>query len=131
MSLRELGKDEDALKSIDKAVELEPDNEEFLFTRADLLKKIGILQGQKNVIAAAVRTFNRIVEINPNDAEAWNGLGVCMKELGKDELSRQYYERAQELVRMGQIPEEKAESGYDCLIRSADFIFSPLYFSRG
>jgi Flp pilus assembly protein TadD len=99
--LRELGKDEEALKNIDKACELEPDNEEFLFNRAELLKRIGILRGQKKAIAAAVRTYNRVLEINPNNAEAWNGLGVCMKEEGKDEISRQYYERAQDLVRWG------------------------------
>jgi DNA-binding response OmpR family regulator len=99
--LRELGKDEDALKSIDKACEIEPENEEFLYTRAELLKRIGILQGQKNAIAAAVKTFNKVLEINPNNADAWNGLAVCMKEQGKDEISRQYYERAQNLVRWG------------------------------
>jgi tetratricopeptide (TPR) repeat protein len=101
LSLREMGQDEDALKSIDKACELEPENEEFLFTRADLLKRIGILRGQKKAIAAAVRTYNRILELNPSNADAWNGLGVCMKEDGKDEISRQYYERAQSLVRWG------------------------------
>ena len=99
--LRELGKDDEAFKSIDKAVELEPDNEEFLFTRAELLKRIGILQGEKKAITAAVRTYNRVLELNPNNADAWNGLGVCMKEEGKDEISRQYYERAQNLVRWG------------------------------
>jgi CheY-like chemotaxis protein len=101
VSLRELGKDEFALKSIDKAVELEPDNEEFLFTRAELLKRIGILREQKNAIAAAVRTYNKILEANPNNADAWNGLGICMTEQGKDEMSRQYYERARNLVRWG------------------------------
>jgi Flp pilus assembly protein TadD len=95
------------LKSIDKAVELEPDNEEFLFTRAELLKRIGILREQKNAIAAAVRTFNRVVEINPNNADAWNGLGVCMKEQGKDEISRHYYERARDLVRWGKARRKK------------------------
>jgi DNA-binding response OmpR family regulator len=99
--LRELGRDEEALKSIDKAVELEPENEEFLFTKAELLKKIGILMGQKNAIDAAVRVYNKIVEMNPNNADAWDSLGVCMKELGKDELSRQYYYRAQDLIRWG------------------------------
>jgi Flp pilus assembly protein TadD/DNA-binding response OmpR family regulator len=99
--LRELGKDEDALKSIDKACELEPENEEFLFTRAELLKKIGILLGQKKAIAAAVKTYNKVLELNPNNADAWSGLGVCMKEQGKDELSRQYYDKAQDLVRWG------------------------------
>ena len=123
--LRELGKDEEALKSIDKAVELEPDNEEFLFTRAELLKRIGILRGQKNAIAAAVRTFNRVLEINPNNADAWNGLGVCMKEQGKDEISRQYYERAQDLVRWGKARTKDAEPRYDCLIRTSRFFLSP------
>jgi CheY-like chemotaxis protein/regulator of sirC expression with transglutaminase-like and TPR domain len=99
--LRELGKDEDALKSIDKACEVEPENEEFLFTLAELLKKIGILRGQKNAIAAAARTYNKVLELNPNNADAWSGLGVCMKEEGKEELSRQHFEQAQNLVRWG------------------------------
>jgi DNA-binding response OmpR family regulator len=100
LSLRELGKDTEALKSIDKAVELEPDNEEYLFTRAELLKKVGILHGEKDVIGAAVRTLNRVVELNPSNADAWNALGVCMKQLEKNELAKQYYDRAQELIRL-------------------------------
>lgn len=48
-----------------------------------------------------MRTYNKVLEINPNNADAWNGLGVCMKEQGKEELSRQYFERAQNLVRWG------------------------------
>lgn len=107
--LRELGKDALALKNLDKAVELEPDNEEFLFTRAELLKRIGILQGQKKAIAAAVQTYNKILEVNPNNADAWNALGVCMKEQGKEELSRKYYERAQDLVRWGKARRKKRD----------------------
>jgi DNA-binding response OmpR family regulator len=99
--LRELGKDEEALRDFDKAVELMPADEELLFTRADMLKKIGILRGQKNAIEAAVRAYNKVLEINPNQAEAWNSLGSCMKQLGKGELTRQYYERSSELVRRG------------------------------
>jgi DNA-binding response OmpR family regulator/Flp pilus assembly protein TadD len=101
MSLRELARDEEALNSIDNAVELEPDNEEFLFNRAELLRKIGILKGQKNAINAAVRAYNRILEVNPNNADAWNCLAACMKELGKEEMSRQYYSQAQDLISRG------------------------------
>jgi len=97
--LRELGKNEDALRNFDKAVELLPAEEELLFTRAEMLKKIGILRGQKNAIEAAVKAYNKLLEINPNQAEAWNSLGICMKELGKSELSRQYYERSSDLIR--------------------------------
>ena len=97
--LLELGKDEEALRNFDKAVELLPAEEELLFTRAEMLKKIGILRGQKNAIEAAVKAYNKLLEINPNQAEAWNSLGICMKELGKSELSRKYYERSSDLIR--------------------------------
>jgi DNA-binding response OmpR family regulator len=99
--LRQLGRDEEALKNFDRAIALAPDDEELAFTRADLLRKIGILQEHHKVLEAAARAYNRVVEINPDHADAWNGLGICMKELGKDELSRQYFERAQDLVRWG------------------------------
>jgi len=99
--LRHLGRDEEALRNVDRAVELAPTDEELLFARADLLKKIGILQQRPDVLEAAVRVFNRVVEINPDQSEAWNGLGICLRELGKDEQSRQYFERAQDLVRWG------------------------------
>jgi DNA-binding response OmpR family regulator len=97
--LRELGKDEEALKNFDKAVELLPNEEELLFSRAEMLRRIGILRGQKNALEAAVKAYNKLLEINPNQAEAWNSLGSCMNELGKSELSRQYYDRSGDLMR--------------------------------
>ncbi len=62
---------------------------------------MGILRGQKNTIESAVEAFNRVLEVNPNHAEAWNGLAICMKEQGKNETARQYFDRSNELVRMG------------------------------
>ncbi len=100
MSLRALGKDEEALKSIENSLELEPLNEEYLWSRADLLRKLAIMHGDRNAIAAAVRTLNKLVEINPNNAEAWNALGLCMREIDRHELSKQYFDRAQDLIRM-------------------------------
>ena len=99
--LRELGKNEEALRNFDKAVELLPTDEELGFSRAEMLKKIGIIRGQKNAIEAAVKAYNSVLAINPNHAEAWNSLGICMKELGNGELSRQYYDRSCDLVRYG------------------------------
>jgi DNA-binding response OmpR family regulator len=97
--LRELGRDAEALKSFVKAVEYAPDDEEFLFSSADMLKRMGILREQSTYIQAAVKAFSRLVEINPNHAEAWNSLGICMKELGKDVTAQQYFERANSIVR--------------------------------
>jgi len=99
--LRELGKDEEALKDFNKAADLLPNDEEVLCSRADLLMRMGILSGQRNAIDLAVREFNRVLEINPNHAKAWNDLAICMKELGKDETARQYFDRSNELVRTG------------------------------
>jgi DNA-binding response OmpR family regulator len=99
--LRELGKDDEALRDFDKAAYLLPHDEEVLYSRADILKKIGILRGEKNTIGSAVEAFNRVLEINPNHAWAWNGIAICMKELGKDETARQYFDRSNELIRTG------------------------------
>jgi CheY-like chemotaxis protein len=99
---RELGRDSEALRNFDKAVELAPDDEEFLFSRGEMLKKIGILRQRRDIIESAVQVLNRVVDMNPNQAEAWNSLGVLSKELGKEQLSRQYYEKARILIKHGQ-----------------------------
>jgi DNA-binding response OmpR family regulator/Flp pilus assembly protein TadD len=96
---RELGQNADALKNFVKAVELAPDEEEFLYSSADMLKRIGILQGQKTYIDAAVQAFSRVVDINPNHADAWNSLGICMKELSRDVTAAQYFDRANSIIR--------------------------------
>ena len=98
---RELGKETEALRNFDKAVEIAPDDEEFLFTRGEMLKNIGILRQKRNFIESAVQVLNRVVDLNPDQAEAWNSLGVCSRELGKELLSRQYFEKARELVKRG------------------------------
>lgn len=101
VALRELGQDEEAAKDFEKAAELAPTDEEILFSRADILKKRGVLREQKTLIEAAVRAFNSVLEVNPNNADAWNGLGICMKVLGKDETARKYFERSNELGKSG------------------------------
>jgi CheY-like chemotaxis protein len=98
---RELGKDSEALRNFDKAVELAPDDEEFLFSRGEMLKKIGILRQRRDLIESAVLVLNRVVDLNPNQAEAWNSLAVLSKELGKEQLSRQYFEKARILIKNG------------------------------
>ena len=98
---RELGQDTEALRNFDQAVKLAPDDEEFLFSRAELLKKIGVLYQRRELLESAVQILNRIVDMNPNHAEAWNSLGICTKELGKEKVSRQYFEKSRDLMRLG------------------------------
>ncbi len=98
---RVLGKDAEALKNFDRAVELAPDDEEFMFSRAEMLKTIGILRQRQDLLESAVQILNRIVEKNPNHADAWNCLGICTRELGKELLSRQYFDKSRDLIKQG------------------------------
>ena len=98
---RELGQDAEALKNFEQAVKLAPDDEEFLFSKAEMQKTMGILHQRRDLFESAVLVLNHIVEMNPNHAEAWNSLGICSKELGKEKLSRQYYEKSRELFKLG------------------------------
>ncbi|MFA5221764.1 MAG: response regulator [Methanoregula sp.] len=96
---REIGRDDEALRDIEKALQLSPGEEEIIYSRAETLRKIGILRRESKIITKAIDAYNQVLEKNPNDAGAWNNLGICAKELGKEELSRQYFERAKEIVR--------------------------------
>ena len=98
---RELQNYPEALLNFDKAVELAPDDEEFLFSRAEMFKMLGILRQRRDLLESAVQILNRVVEINPNHAEAWNSLGVCSQELGKELLSRQYFDKSRDLIKQG------------------------------
>ena len=97
--LRELGKDREALRSFTRAAELAPTDEEFLYSVADMLRRIGTLHDQRESIEAAVTVLNHLVDINPDHAEAWNTMGICMKDLGNEVTARQYFERSAGIIR--------------------------------
>ncbi len=97
--LRALEKNEEAVESIARALELAPTDEEILFSCAETLQKIGILRDDNKILAAAVETYNRLLEKNPQNASAWNNMGICVQEMGRDDLSRQYFDRAREIKR--------------------------------
>ena len=97
--LRALERNEEALASITKALELAPSDEEILFTCGATLQKLGILRDDPTILSAAVDAYNQLLDKNPSDADAWNNMGICAQAMGKEELSRQYFERAKDLRR--------------------------------
>jgi tetratricopeptide (TPR) repeat protein len=105
----ELGRDVEALRNFENAVELAPDDEEFLFSLSGIQKTIGILRQRKELIVSAILVLNRIVEKNPNHADAWNRLGICSKELGKDLESRRYFEKSREIIKTGKNRQKKRD----------------------
>lgn len=114
LCLRELGKDAEALRSFSRATDLSPDDEEFLSSYAGMLRRMGVLCGQSAQTEAAVTAFSRIVERNPNNAEAWNSLGICMKELGKEMTAAQYFDRANSIIRQNKA--KKNARNFDALV---------------
>ncbi len=94
---RELGDYTNALKSHLRAVELAPDNTEYLFYLGETLELIGVLHKSNKYLDSAIQTFKMVVDLLPNNAAAWNHLGVCHKEMGKDEESKFYFDRARDI----------------------------------
>ncbi|MCX6685501.1 MAG: tetratricopeptide repeat protein [Methanoregula sp.] len=99
LCFKEMGKFEEAQKSFERALELAPKDEEYLYDLGEVLETIGVLRREGKILAYAIRTFASVTEINPNNANAWNHLGVCLKEVGKEEESRNAFERARNVIR--------------------------------
>ncbi len=94
---RETGDYTSALKSHLRAVDLVPDNPEFLFNLGETLELIGLLNMDNKYLDSAIQTLRMVVNILPNNAEAWDHLGICHKEMGKDKESKFYFDRAMEI----------------------------------
>ena len=94
---RETGDRKSELKSLSRAVELAPDNPEFLFNLGETLEMIGILNMSNKYLDSAIQTFKMVTSKMPNNADAWNNIGVCYKEMGQIEESKFYFDRARDL----------------------------------
>jgi len=80
-----------ALEPLEKADELKPGN-------TDVLKAIGIAYFNKQDYAKATSSYDKILEINPNDTLALFNLGVINKHyFNKQDQARRYFEKILEL----------------------------------
>jgi PAS domain S-box-containing protein len=95
---REMGDHTSALKSLLRAVELAPENPEFLYNLGETLEMIGILYMSNKYLDSAIQTFRMVVNQMPNNASSWNHLGICFKEMGKTEESKFYFDRARDIT---------------------------------
>ncbi len=93
----EMGEYTSALKSLSRAVELAPDNPEFLFNLGMTLEMIGIQSMSNKYLGSAVQTFKIVANQMPNNADAWNHIGICYKEMRQVEESKFYFDRARDI----------------------------------
>jgi len=94
---REMGDNKNSLKSLLRAVELAPENPEFLFNLGETLEMIGVLYMSNKYLDSAIQTFKMVANVMPNNANTWNHIGICYKELGKPEESKFYFDRARDI----------------------------------
>ncbi|MDO9324949.1 MAG: response regulator [Methanoregula sp.] len=97
---RELGDNTNALKSLLRAVELVPDNPEYLFNLGETLELIGVLNNNNKYVDSAIQTFNMVADLLPNNTAVWEHLGKCHTIVGKSDESRFFFDRARE-IRLG------------------------------
>ncbi len=82
-----LGRYEEALRAIDKALDLNPRNEVAWLNKGNALTKMGRL-------VDALRCFNAAIKVNPRYEVAWNNKGNALARLGHLEEALKCYERA-------------------------------------
>jgi Flp pilus assembly protein TadD len=67
--------------------------------RAQALIDAGSVAFRAGDFAAAAKRFASAVEVNPDDAAAYYGLGMALAKLGRDDDARVAYAKARELSR--------------------------------
>jgi len=97
LCFREMGDNKSALKSLLRAVELAPENPELLFNLGETLEMIGVLYMSNKYLDSAIQTFKMVANQTPNNANAWNHIGICYKEMGKPEEAKFYFDRARDI----------------------------------
>ena len=97
LCFREMGDNKSALKSLLRAVELGPENPELLFNLGETLEMIGVLYMSNKYLDSAIQTFKMVANQMPNNANAWNHIGICYKEMGKPEEAKFYFDRARDI----------------------------------
>jgi tetratricopeptide (TPR) repeat protein/predicted amidohydrolase len=90
ITLRDLGKYDEALKFFERAVELKPDYEEAWYDKGWILGKLGKYE-------EALKCYDKVIELRPDCEDAWYNKGVTLGKLGKYEEALKCYDKAVEL----------------------------------
>lgn len=98
ISLKELGRYEEALQCFDQAIFLEEKDPECFYYKGESLEKIGRSSGDFSLIERAIPSFERVIELDPDNWRAWNYIGLCHKELGKSDEAKHCFDRAEMLL---------------------------------
>jgi len=85
-----LGQYEEALRAIDRALDINPRNEVAWVNKGNALTKMGR-------VVDALRSFNAALKVNPRYEVAWNNKGNALARLGRYDEALRCYEKALEI----------------------------------
>jgi tetratricopeptide (TPR) repeat protein len=109
-----LNKPEEAIKAYDKAIELNPQDSIALKSKKALslsttgkpsdsvtesqdLVSQGIILGKSGQYNEAMKVFDKAIELNPQNSDAWTGKGLVFEGLNKPEEAMNAYDKALEI----------------------------------
>ena len=92
-----IGKYQDALKTLVKAEEVDPDNLELLEYKAQSLVKVSRYDD-------ALDVYHRLIDLKPNSVNYWHGAGTVYRDLGDFEKLTAYYKKAIDLSKTNPVP---------------------------
>jgi len=89
-TLANLGRADDALKSLNRALEMDPNDAAAWIGKGNVFIPMGQLD-------EALFCFDKAIELNPHLAAAWQGKGKALQQMGRDAEARQCFQQVSAL----------------------------------
>ncbi|CBN57474.1 MULTISPECIES: tetratricopeptide repeat protein [Kamptonema] len=90
LALGNLGRNEEAIASYDKAIKIKPDYHQAWYKRGNALGDLGQFE-------EALASYDKTIEIKPDHQEAWFNRGWALRKLGRFEKAITSYDKAIEI----------------------------------
>ncbi|RZM79573.1 substrate-binding domain-containing protein [Leptolyngbya iicbica] len=86
-TLANLGRSDEALKSLNRSLEMDPDDAAAWIGKGNVFIPMGQLD-------EALFCFDKAIELNPNLAAAWQGKGKALQQMGREAEARKCFQQA-------------------------------------